>query len=217
MPSEPTAGRKPLLRGHLHQTAFFISVGACALLITKSASSTAIIILSAIVYSIGLLMMFGTSALYHRVYWSQKKRALLKRMDHSAIYVMIAGSFTPVCLLALPKEQGLQLLTICWITAILGILQSNFWSTAPKYVSALLYVTMGWLVSPYISDLNESLGTANVVCLIVGGVIYTLGAIGYATKRPKLNPDVFGYHEFFHALTLVAATFHFIVIYKLIV
>lgn len=212
--NSPNLPQKPLLRGYLHQEAFFITLGASILLIAKS--STSLSLISSIVFSIGLLLLFGISALYHRPYWKPKARVFLKRLDHSAIFILIASTFTPICLLALPPTSGNMLLIIVWIAAVLGILQSIFWVKAPKIVTALLYIIMGWQALPYLKELNQSLGTPQVSLLITGGIIYTIGAIFYAAKKPKLYPTVFGYHELFHFFTIIAAACHFAVIYHLI-
>lgn len=205
---------KPLLRGHLHQAAFFISLGACALLVARSESETSLI--CSLVFSFGLLILFGMSALYHRPNWQPKGRAVMKRLDHSAIFLLIAGTFTPVCLLALPPEKGPSLLFVVWCAALIGVLQSVFWTTAPKWLTAIFYIGIGWMIAPYWNELQLSLGPKNLTFLALGGVAYTIGAIFYATKWPKLSPRVFGYHELFHALTIVGAVFHFVVVYSLI-
>jgi hemolysin III len=205
--------QKPLFRGHLHQQAFFIALGACAILVFKGSSS--LMFFSSLIYSIGLLAMFGISAFYHRPYWPPKQRDLMKRIDHAAIFVLIATSMTAFCLLTLP-EKGLQLITIGWIAATLGILRAFFWVHAPKYISASFYLIMGWLPLPYINDFRVVLGEQKFSLILIGGVIYTLGAVIYATKRPKLNPQFFGYHELFHLFTIIAATLHFIAFYQLI-
>jgi hemolysin III len=215
MSTEPEFTQKPRLRGYLHQEAFFVALGACALLLTKSSNVTTLV--SCIVYSLGLLSLFGISAVYHRFYWKPGPRALLKKLDHSAIFILIACSFTPFCLLALPKKDGDQLLLIIWFSAIVGILQSVFWVSAPKWFTALFYVIVGCIALPYLNELRESLGLENVSLLLAGGMSYTLGAVFYATKRPQLFPKVFGYHELFHLLTIVGAIFHFAVIYRMIV
>lgn len=206
--------QKPLLRGYLHQEAFFIALGACALLVAKSSKS--ITLLAALVYSFGLLMMLGVSAVYHRVHWQPKPRALMKRLDHSAIFIQIAATFTPICLLALKDGDGLFLLKVIWTAAIAGILQAVFWVSAPKFVTALFYVIMGWQALPYVSDLAQALGTTKVFLIIAGGIVFTVGSLFYATKKPDLVPNVFGYHELFHLFTIIGAILHFIVIYQLI-
>ncbi len=209
-----TVGVKPLLRGYLHQEAFFIALGACALLIAKSTSETALV--ASIIYSAALLLLFGISAIYHRPHWEPKPRAFMKRLDHSAIFVQIAGTFTPICLLALPEEQGHQLLMLIWIVALIGILQAVFWTQAPKWFTAVFYVIMGWQALPYLNLMRTALGFNYLVLLAAGGVVYTVGAVFYAMKKPNFAPGFFGYHELFHLFTIVGAAFHFIVVYQLI-
>lgn len=210
----PKLLQKPLLRGYLHQEAFFIALGACALLVAKS--SQFITLLAALVYSFGLLMMLGVSTVYHRVHWQPKPRALMKRLDHSAIFIQIAGTFTPICLLALNEQDGIFLLKVIWTSAVAGILQSIFWVKAPKFVTALFYVVMGWIALPYVSELAQSLGTVKISLIVAGGIVFTVGSLFYATKRPHMAPHIFGYHELFHLFTIVGAILHFIVIYQLI-
>lgn len=205
---------KPKWRGYLHQEAFFVALGACAVMISRS--STTIAFVASLVYSLGLLILFGVSAIYHRPHWEPEQRKLMKRLDHSAIFILIAGTATPICLLALPEKEGFQFLTLNWIVAFAGVLQSIFWVKAPKFVTAILYVAMGWLAVPYLSDLKSSLGMDKVILILIGGIFYTVGAVFYATKRPKLVPHIFGYHEIFHVFTIIAAAFHFFVIYQLI-
>jgi hemolysin III len=212
--SDEVVKKKPKLRGYFHQEAFFISLGASMLLIAKS--STTLSLAASIIYAFGLLFLFGISAIYHRIHWEAKPRAILKRLDHSAIFILIASTATPLCMLALPEKDGHQFLLIIWGAALIGILQSVFWGKAPKFVSAFFYIGMGWLAVPYVNELKASLGGAQVSLIVIGGVVYTVGAIFYATKKPKLSPDFFGYHELFHFFTLIGAALHFIVIYQLI-
>ena len=205
---------KPLLRGYIHQEAFFVALGACALLVAKS--STSVALAASLIYSMGLLFMFGVSAIYHRPHWQPTSRAFLKRIDHSAIFVLIASTATPLCFLALTEETGRQFLLIIWSVAVVGILQSIFWVKAPKSMTALFYIGMGWLAVPYLSEFKEALGATRLVLFVIGGVASTLGAIFYAIKRPRLIPAVFGYHEVFHVFTIIGAILHFIAIYQLI-
>lgn len=205
---------KPLLRGVLHQQAFFIALGACSLLIAKSTYDISLI--ASIVYTVSVLLLFGISTIYHRIHWQPTPRAFMKRLDHSAIFILIAGTFTPICLLALPAQSGHQLLLVIWIAAVVGIFQSIFWVKAPKYVTAIFYVTMGWFALPYLNELKNSLGPVLLALIFSGGVVYTIGAIFYALKKPNLFPGVFGYHELFHLFTIIGAALHFIVIYQLI-
>jgi hemolysin III len=205
---------KPLLRGYLHQEAFFMSLGACILLVAKSSNEISLV--ASGIYSFGLLLMFGISAIYHRPYWESHRRAMLKRFDLSAIFILIAATFTPVCLLALPEKVGYQLLLVIWIAAVLGILKSFIWTKAPKWLTSFFYVVVGWLALPYMNDLYLALGFMNVFYLALGGVVYTAGAVFYALKKPNFVPGVFGYHELFHLLTIFGAAFHFVVVYQLI-
>ena len=207
--------KKPLLRGHLHQESFFVALGACLCLCSRSQTEKQWI--ASVVYSLGLLTLFGTSGLYHRIYWSPTKRALMKRLDHSAIFILIASTFTPICLLVLPPEMGMRLLIVIWTIAFFGILQSLFWTTAPRWLTSIFYVVAGWMALPYISELRSILGPVSFAFLVAGGIAYTVGALFYAIKKPNLFPGIFGYHEFFHVFTIFGAAFHFIVINRLYV
>jgi hemolysin III len=208
------ASTKPLLRGHIHQATFFVTLGATPMLIAKSTDTTALIASS--VYSLSLILLFGISALYHRPFWRPKPRAFMKCLDHSAIFVVIAGTFTPVCLLALNESHGRQLLLCVWLAALAGIFQSIFWVKAPKWLTAIFYVAMGYFILPYLGEVQIALGWQNIFWMIAGGVAYTVGAVCYAIRRPRFSPAVFGYHEVFHVLTVVGALFHFFMIYSLI-
>ena len=205
---------KPRLRGYLHQEAFFVSLGVGMVMIAQSAPGTTR--LASALYVAGVLLMFGISAVYHRPHWEPKQRAFMKRLDHCSIFIQIASTFTPLCLLALPKETGNQLLIIIWSVAFLGILQSIFWVKAPKYVTAILYVAMGWIAYPYLPDWKHALSDTQILFLILGGVTHTVGAVFYAMKKPNLVPGVFGYHELFHLFTIFGTAFFWIVIYQLI-
>lgn len=206
--------QKPLLRGYFHQEAFFISLGACSLLVAKSSSRRALV--ASLIYSLGLLMLFGVSAWYHRKHWEPKARALMKRLDHSAIFIFIACTATPIGLLILPEASGRHLLWVMWTVALAGVVQSILWVRAPEWISALLYVGMGWIVYPYFDALYQGLGRLRLALIVAGGIVYTIGAICYALKRPRLVAGVFGYHELFHVLTILGALLHFIVIYQLV-
>jgi len=160
--------------------------------------------------------MLGISTIYHRVHWDAKSRALWRKFDHSGIYLMIAGTFTPICLLALSTESGLKLLMIIWGIAFLGILQSIFFVNIPKIFSSILYLIAGYMVLPYLGELSVKLSTFSMVMLITGGVTYSVGALAYGFKWPDMYPRVFGYHEVFHILVNIAAIMHFALIYSLV-
>jgi len=205
---------KPFLRGHFHQAMFFVSLGATSMLLLQTETTREF--WSVLTYSIGLLSMLGISAIYHRIQWEPKSRAFWRKLDHSGIYIMIAGTFTPVTLLALSDESGFKLLTIVWVIAFLGILQSIFFVTIPKIFSSLLYLMAGYMGIPYLGELSANLSTFSMIMLIAGGVTYSLGALAYAFKWPTLNPRIFGYHEVFHVLVSIAAIMHFALVYSLV-
>lgn len=215
MKSQSTTASKPLLRGHFHQAGFFISIGACSMLIAKSSGTLTLI--STLIYSISLMTLLGCSALYHRPQWSTKARAWLKKIDHAAIFILIAGTVTPICLLAISTDQKFKLLWLVWIAAGLGILQSLFWVNAPKWVSAILYLIVGWLAFPYLPEIRQGIGDGGVVLILAGGIVYSIGALIYALKKPNPYPKYFGYHEIFHLLVMIAAALHFLAIDRLLV
>lgn len=201
------------MRGYIHQAAFIIALGACSLLILHSHDSRELA--SNIIYSLSLVGLYGVSALYHIPLWNRRAYALMRRVDHAAIFALIAGSATPICLLGIKGQLGEELMAIIWIIAGIGMLIAIFWSHAPKWVRAFLYVSAGWLAIPYLPEIESSLGTTNLWLLLAGGVTYTVGAIIYACKRPDPVPHIFGYHEIFHLLVVIASAFHFSIIYSL--
>jgi hemolysin III len=205
---------KPLLRGHIHQEMFFVAVGAAIVLISNTHNLSDAFAIC--VYTFGLLSMFGVSAIYHRINWSVSKRALLRKFDHSAIYIMIAGTFTPIAFLGLPSESSFRLIIIIWSICSAGVIKSIFFTNLPKILNAVFCLLAGYMITPYLGDLKASVGSEGVVLIVLGGVVYSIGAIIYGIKRPNPWPKTFGYHEIFHALVSIAAVMHFIVIYKLV-
>ncbi|MBS2031371.1 MAG: hemolysin III family protein [Deltaproteobacteria bacterium] len=205
---------KPRLRGVLHQFAAATALGAGAVLVAVAPSARAA--LAAGLYAASLVALFTVSATYHTVRWSPRARARMRRADHASIFVLIAGTYTPIALLGLPQAQGTRLLLCVWSGAALGILQSLFWVQAPKVVGAILAIAVGWTLVPYFSTAVHALGAETFGPLLVGGIAYTLGALAYATRWPRLSPRVFGYHEVFHALTLIGAALHFVAVLNLV-
>ncbi|MBY0416399.1 MAG: hemolysin III family protein [Bdellovibrionales bacterium] len=205
---------KPLLRGHFHQAMFFVAIGACLPLILRCENAAQRIAVT--VYSVCAIAMFGISSLYHRVTWTPPLRSLWKKLDHAGIYLMIAGTFTPISVMGLPMESRVKILITIWSVAFFGILQSIFFVNLPKYISAILYVVMGYLILPYLSELKNTLGPQNIGILLAGGIVYSLGAISYGLKRPVFNPQIFSYHEVFHLFVNAGAILHFIVISSLV-
>ena len=206
---------KPTLRGYLHQGMFFISMGACILMLTQGSSRTNFY--AGLVYTLGVLSMFGVSALYHRVEWSMDKRKLMRKFDHSAIYLMIGGTFTPIALCCLPVASGRNLLALIWSVCAIGFFKSIFFTKLPKKLNAGLFVVAGLLAVPYLSKLSNTLTQTQLWLLISGGIVYIIGAATYAFKRPNPWPKTFGYHEVFHGLVSIAAILHFFIIYSVVV
>ena len=205
---------KPLLRGHFHQAAFFFALGACAMLVARVHEQKSLI--AALIYSLSLILLFGISSLYHRPNWQPNQRMWMRRLDHAAIYILIAGTSTPICLLALSPEQGFKLLKLVWGAAIFGIFQSLFWVNGPKWVSSILYVIAGLLVIPFMSELKMVLSSIQIQLILSGGAFYIIGAVIYAIKRPNPYPKYFGYHEIFHLLVIAAAILHFLAVSPLV-
>jgi hemolysin III len=200
---------KPLLRGVSHQIAAFAAAPAVLSLVVRAKGGAAE--LAASVYGASVFTLFAVSALYHRPFWPPRARAIIGRVDHSAIFLLIAGTYTPFCLLLGPGA-GYKLLAAVWAAAALGILFVVVWAEAPKPLKAALYVLMGWFIVPCVPALRAAIGDDKVMLLIGGGLAYTGGALVYALRRPDPFPAVFGFHEIFHVLVIAAATCHFIVV-----
>jgi hemolysin III len=203
---------KPRLRGVSHQYAFFVALVLGALLVARARDTGAGGTVATAVYAAGICGLFGVSALYHRVTWSAQARARMRRLDHSMIFVFIAASYTPTAVIAIGGGAGAVVLAVVWGGALAGVVLKLAWITAPKWLSALLYVALGWVAVATLPDLWSRLGAVAVAGLAAGGLLYTAGAIVYARGRPDPWPRVFGYHEVFHALVIAAAAIHFAVI-----
>jgi hemolysin III len=208
---------KPRLRGWLHTYAFFVAAGCGVVLVTVAATLTnrpgSAPAVSCAIYSLTVCGLFGTSALYHRRVWSPRGYALMRRLDHSMIFVFIAGTYTPISVLLLPHTEAIVILSVVWGGALLGASSKLIWPHAPRWLSAPLYVALGWVAVAVFPEIGRRGGVAILVLLLAGGLVYTVGAVCYALRRPRGWPGVFGHHEFFHACTLVAAACHHIAIY----
>ena len=201
---------KPLLRGVSHEVAALAALGGWAALAATAPPGAARA--AAHVYGGCLFALFAVSATYHRPTWSTRARAWMRRLDHSAIFLLIAGTYTPLCLL-MDDRVGRRLLAIVWMGAGLGVARSILWVRAPRIVTAALCIALGWAVLPVLPAARAAVGDGGLALLAAGGVAYTVGAGIYAARRPNPWPRVFGYHEVFHALVIVAATCHFGVMY----
>ena len=201
---------KPRLRGVLHQAAFAIALVVGALLVVFADGRRAS--LAAAIFAGSVAAMLGMSALYHRITWSPRVRPWMRRLDHAGIYLLIAGSYTPVGLLTLSGRLRTVVLAVVWSGAALAIVLKFAWVDAPKWLSAVIGIVLGWIGVAAMPQVWRHAGPAAVALLSAGGLAYTAGAVVYACKRPDPAPHTFGYHEVFHALTLVAVACQYVAI-----
>jgi hemolysin III len=204
----PAAMEKPLLRGVSHQIFFFVALLSGALLTRWAWAQSTAKGQAALVFGGSLALLLGVSAMYHRVNWGVEGRKRMRRLDHAAIFVLIAGGYTPLFSL-IPGKDGDNshtALIVVWAVAAFGMTKSLLWAHAPKWLTALLCVGLGWVVIPQVIERAPIVGTRGIGLLVVSGIIYSVGAGVYALKRPNPVPKVFGYHEVFHALVLLAST-----------
>ncbi|MDO3648129.1 PAQR family membrane homeostasis protein TrhA [Nocardia mangyaensis] len=212
----PVALVKPRLRGWIHTWAVGVAAVGVAVLVVFGFRESATAGWSTLLYGVSVCALFGISAVYHRVTWrSVRARVRMKRADHSMIFLFIAGSYTPFALLGLPGSTGRTLLIVVWAGALAGVALKLLWPTAPKWVGVPLYLLLGWAIVPVAGELLHNVGVLPMVLLAVGGVIYSVGAVLYATKWPNPWAD-FGHHEFFHAATVVAALCHYVAIWLVV-
>ncbi len=206
----PVSG-KPRLRGVLHQWACLSSVPLGVALVVGAGGARARIAVT--VYAVCLVALFGVSALYHRINWrSLSARRWMRRLDQAMIFVLIAATYTPLAVLALHGPLALGILIAVWAGALAGVLFKLVWIDAPKWLFAVAYVALGWVAVAALPQLAVAIGAGGLALLGLGGVLYTVGAVVYAVGRPDPVPAVFGYHEVFHALVIVAAALQYAVI-----
>jgi hemolysin III len=194
---------RPRLRGVFHQYAFFASLLLGAVLVVGSSGPAERT--SAVVFATALAAMFGISALYHRITWRPRTRLWMRRLDHAAIYLLIAGTYTPFALLALTDVWRWTILPVVWGGALVAIVLKLAWVDAPKWLAVAIGIALGWIGVVALPQLWAHAGLTGVALLLAGGILYTGGAIVYARRRPDPVPAVFGYHELFHALVIAAA------------
>jgi hemolysin III len=202
IPSAAIPDVKPRLRGVFHQWAFFVAIplGVALGLFAETPRARA----AAAVFAAAVAAMFGASALYHRVAWTPRLRPWIRRLDHAGIYGMIAGSYTPVGLLVLTGAWRICVLAIVWSGAAAAIALRFLWVSAPKWLAAAIGIALGWVGVVAYPQLVARTGIASGLLILAGGVFYTLGAVVYARRRPDPAPAIFGYHELFHVLVVVA-------------
>ena len=207
---EAVAVAKPRMRGVLHEVAAPIAavVGLLYVILAEGARARA----GAAVWAAALTGLFTVSATYHRGAWRPAVKAWWQRVDHSMIFVLIAGSYTPICLMVLQGAKSWLMLAIVWGGALAGVATRLLWHTAPRWLFVPMYIALGWVAVVAFPDLAASAPPAANVLLLVGGILYTIGALVFASKRPNPWPSFFGFHEIFHALTIVAAVSHAVAI-----
>ena len=205
---------KPKLRGVLHQYAFFMFLPLEIWLLTLVEGQTETLI--TIIYCLGLSALLATSALYHRINWEEKQRMRMRKLDHTMIFVQIATSYSPFGVLAFTGFKNQVVLSILWLSVFMGFFINMIWGKAPKWVSAILYISVGWTVMVMFPEFYQYTGATTFYFMLTGGISYTVGALFYAAKRPNVKPGIFGYHELFHSFVILGAALHFISIYLLI-
>lgn len=201
---------KPKLRGWLHAgwTPFAVAAG----IVLIAVAPTGLGKIGGAVFLAASLLLFGTSGIYHRFYWGPKAEAVLRRMDHANIFVFIAATYTPLALMLLHGTDRVILLSLVWGAAVLGLLFRLFWLSAPRALYTVLYLAVGWAAVGWMPQFWTNGGPAVVALIAAGGVLYSIGAVVYGTKKPNPSPRWFGFHEIFHACTILAFTCHYIAI-----
>jgi hemolysin III len=202
---EPEPETKPSWRGWIHAGTFPLAIAAGIVLIVLADGAAAKI--SSAIFMASSLLLFGVSAVYHRFNWSPKVKAVFRRLDHSNIFLLIAGTYTPLAVNALGFPQNVILLSVIWGGALVGILSRIFWLGAPRWSYVVLYIALGWAAVVYMGDIFAA-NPLTMALVLVGGVSYTVGALFYAFKRPNPVPGVFGFHELFHTCTVIAFLCH---------
>jgi len=206
----PSLRVKPRLRGLSHQIAFVAALPLAVALVFEAHTTRGRV--SAVVFGTSVAAMFGASALYHRVTWSPRVRPWMRRLDHAGIYALIAGTYTPFGLLVLSGNWSVVVLAIVWTGAVAGVALKFLWVDAPKWLSAVIGVALGWVGVVAFPQILDSLGLTAAVLVLAGGIAYTVGAVVYARRRPDPVPAVFGYHELFHAFVIAAVACHYVAV-----
>lgn len=206
---------KPRARGWIH---FYSAIVAVVIGITLTTLAATVVggkaALACAIYSVTIIALFSVSATYHRHQWlSERSRTWMKRLDHSMIFLFIAGTYTPFAMLALPTNSAKWVLAVVWIGALGGVALKLIWPNAPRWLGVPIYIALGWVAIFVMPDLLASAGVATVVLMLVGGALYTAGAVMYALRKPNPWPGVFGYHEVFHAAVSLAALCHCVAIW----
>jgi len=214
VPAVDDVPAKPRSRGRLHQCTFWLSLPAGALLVLASTHASSYV--AASLYAASVALLFGTSAAYHRGKWTPRIRDRMQRADHAMIFVLIAGSYTPITLLALQPAWGITMLAIAWTVAVVGVtLTFTHWNFMDRH-SGYLYVAFGWVMVIALPVVVQALSGTELVLLFAGGVLYTVGAVLFGLERPRLRPHSFGFHELWHVMTVAAAGCHYALVLMLV-
>jgi hemolysin III len=208
--ADPEVRIRPRLRGVFHQCAFFVSLASGTLLVLLAATTRASVAVA--IYAASVSALFGVSALYHRVTWTAPARRRLRRLDHAMIFLLIAGTYTPVGLLVLEGTLATVVLAVVWGGAVAGIVLELAWTGAPRWLGGTVYLALGWVAVVAMPQLFARLGVAGGLLIVAGGMVYSAGAAVYALRRPDPVPAVFGYHEVFHLLVIAGVAAHFLAI-----
>ncbi|MGI9598864.1 MAG: PAQR family membrane homeostasis protein TrhA [Acidimicrobiales bacterium] len=198
---------RPRWRGRIHLVGFLVSLPAGLALLWAADSATEAIGL--LIYVFSVMLLFGTSAAYHLLARSDRAQLIMRRLDHSMIFVQIAGTYTPVCLLALPPEWGRPILVLIWVSAVVGVVVKLMAGERLLRMSNVLYILLGWVALAALPVILRHLSRGEFALLVIGGVMYTIGAVLFYCRRPRLQPLIFGYHEVWHGFTVAAALAHF--------
>ena len=198
---------RPLLRGYFHLCAAFLAIGGLVVIVLLAGSARAYV--GGTVFAASLILLYTTSATYHRIRWGPRMRSVMRRLDHSMIFVLIAGTYTPFCLLVLNTAWGISLLSVVWGVAGAGIALKMAWPSAPRWLGVGLYLTTGWLAVVASTQIAAWAAAVPLLLLVGGGILYSLGGVIYALRRPNLFPRVFGYHEVFHLLVIAGSALHY--------
>lgn len=204
----------PLLRGWVHLVFFFLSLPAAVFVVASAGSTRARV--GATVYAVGLCALFGVSAIYHRLRWSGPARRRMRRMDHATIFVMIAGSYTPLCLLVLRGATAGVILTVAWTGAVVGVVLASTGIAERSVLGLACYIALGWVMVLALPQLLRRLSATQMLLIIAGGLLYTAGAVILGTRRPDPFPRVFGYHEVWHVMVAAAAICHYVTIFSVV-
>lgn len=211
--SEPAVKPKPMLRGMLHALAALAALPATVVLVSHARPGTPTVM--AVAYGLSLILVFGVSGLYHTPMWSLAARRRIRRVDHSTIYLLIAGSYAPFAAALDPLPRGI-VFTITIGGAVIGLVKAHAWEHAPRLLTTGFYVVIGWCIAPFLPQLYERIGATPLLLLLAGGIFYSAGAAVYGTRFPNPWPRVFGYHEVNHLLGVSGAVMHYVAIWMLL-